>query len=62
MLAAARQRDIERFGRRPGVVEEQFEKIAHAVEQQAIGRLVLEREILRHHRRRCAARVAAFRR
>src|SRR5690606_35298881 len=34
-----------------GVVEEQLEEIAHAVEQQAIAGLALEREVLRHHRR-----------
>jgi hypothetical protein len=49
MLAPAGQRDVEHL-RRPRIVEEQLEKIAHAIEQQAIARLGLEREILRHHR------------
>jgi hypothetical protein len=34
------------------IVEEQLEKVAHAIEEQAVARLVLQRPILRHHRRR----------
>jgi hypothetical protein len=55
MLAPRGQRDVEARRRRLGVVEEQFEEVAHPVEKQAIARLRLEREILRHHRRRGAA-------
>ena len=50
MLAPAGQRDVEDLRGRPGIVEEQLEEIAHPVEQQAIPRLRLEREVLRHHR------------
>ena len=52
MLAARGQRDVERGGSSTGIVEEQFEEVAHAVEQQAIGRFGLQRMILRHHRGR----------
>ncbi len=52
MFAAFGQRDIERRRRRRRIIEEQFVKIAHAEEQQAIGCLVLQRQILRDHRRR----------
>ena len=50
MLAARGQRDIEHLRGLPGIVEEQLEEIAHPVEQQAILRLGLEREVLGHHR------------
>jgi hypothetical protein len=50
MLAPAGEGDIENLRGLAGIVEEQLEEIAHAVEQQAIGRLVLERQVLRHHR------------
>ena len=50
MLAARRQGDVERRGGRLRIVEEEFEEIAHAIEQQAIARLRLQRPILRHHR------------
>ena len=50
VLAAARQRDVEHAAGGLGVVEEQLEEVAHAVEQQAIAGLALEREVLRHHR------------
>ena len=52
MDAARGQRDVERRRGRLGVVEEQLEEVAHPVEEQAIGRFRLERQILRHHRRR----------
>jgi len=52
MLAARGQRDVERRGGRLRIVEEQLEEIAHAIEKQAIAGLVLQRPILRHHRRR----------
>ena len=52
MLAARGQRDVERGGRCLGIVKKQFEEIAHAVEEQAIAGLFLQRPILRHHRRR----------
>src|SRR3546814_2105518 len=51
MLAARRQRDVERRCGRLCIVEEQLEEIAHAIEEQAIARPFLERPILRHHRR-----------
>src|SRR5690606_13981320 len=51
VLAAAGERDVEHLAGGLRIVEEQLEEIAHAVEQQAIARLALEREILRHHRR-----------
>jgi hypothetical protein len=50
MLASRGQGDVEAAGCRLGVIEEQFEEVAHPVEEQAIGRLRLEGEILRHHR------------
>ena len=50
MLAARGQRDIEHRAGDLRIVEEQLEEIAHAIEEQAIGRLGLERQILRHHR------------
>jgi hypothetical protein len=50
VLASAGQRDVEDLGGRPCIIEEQLEEIAHPVKQQAIGRLGLERQILRHHR------------
>ena len=50
MLAALGQRDVERRRRRRRIIEEQFVEIAHAEEQQAIGRFVLQREVLRDHR------------
>ena len=52
MLAPAGQRDVERGRRRFGIIEEEFEEIAHAVEEQAILCLGLERQILRHHGRK----------
>jgi hypothetical protein len=50
MLAPCGQRDVEHLGGGLCIVEEEFEKIAHPVEQQAIGGLRLEGEILDHHR------------
>ena len=50
MFAARGQRDVEHAARDPGIFEEQFEKVAHPIEEQAIARLRLEREILGHHR------------
>ena len=55
VLAAAGQRDVEYLARHFRIVEEQLEEIAHPVEQQAIGRLALEREVLGHHRRGCGS-------
>ncbi len=49
MFATAGERNVERRGRHLGVIEEEFEEIAHAVEEQAILRLCLEGEILCHH-------------
>src|SRR3546814_7357827 len=55
------QRYVERRSRCRGIVEKQHEKIAHAIEEQAIARLFLERPILRHHRRRGGGRGVAVR-
>ena len=48
--AALGQRDVEAGRGGLGVVEEQFEEIAHAIEQQGVAGLVLEALVLRHHR------------
>ena len=50
--AALGQRDIQRSRRLDRIVEEQFVEVAHAIEQQAIGLLLFDREVLRHHWRR----------
>ena len=50
MLTARGKRDIEDGGCNLGIVEEEFEEIAHPVEKEAIGRFRLQREILCHHR------------
>ena len=50
MFAACGERYIEHARGNPRILEEQFEEVAHAVEQQRIARLALEREILLHHR------------
>ena len=44
ILAARGQRDVEAGRRDLGVVEEQFEEVAHAVEEQSIAGLRLERQ------------------
>ncbi len=49
-VAPAGQRNVEDLRGLFGIIEEQLEEIAHSVEQQAIRRLSLEREVLRHHR------------
>jgi hypothetical protein len=46
------QGDIEAGGGNPGVIEEQFEEIAHPIEQQSVARFFLEALVLRHHRGR----------
>ena len=51
MLAPFRQRDIQRLGCRYGIVEKKFVKIAHPIEQESIGILPLDLQVLRHHRR-----------
>ena len=50
LLAAAGQGDVEHRAGGFRVVEEQLEEVAHAVEQQAVAGLALEREVLDHHR------------
>jgi len=50
MLAARGERDIEAGSGNARIIEEQFEKIAHPVEEQAILGFRLQRQILRHHR------------
>ena len=59
MLAARGQRDVEAGRGDPGVVEEQFEEVAHPVEEQRPLGLRLQRQILRHHRRRGRAERGA---
>ena len=51
--AALRQRDVEAGRGNLGVLEEQFEKVAHAIEQQGVAGLFLETLVLRHHRGGC---------
>ena len=60
ILAALGQRDVEAGRGDLGVVEEQFEEIAHPIEQQGVGRFVLETAVLDHHRSRgvCASHRA----
>ena len=50
-LAAARQRDVEQPRRALGVAVEHLVEIAHAVEEQHVGVLRLDAQILLHHRR-----------
>eukprot|EP01136_Pigoraptor_vietnamica_P023031 Opistho-1_new@6302 len=50
MFAARGERDVEDAAGALRIVEEQLIEIAHAIEEHAIGRFGLEREILRHHR------------
>jgi hypothetical protein len=50
VLAAAGEGNVEHLRGHLGIVEEQLEEIAHPVEQQAILRLRLQREVLGHHR------------
>ena len=49
--AALRERDVEQARRLLGVVEEQLVEIAHAVEQEHVGMLRLDAQVLLHHRR-----------
>ncbi len=51
MLAALGQDDAEHLGRNGRILEEELVEIAHAVEQQGIGMVGLDAEILRHHGR-----------
>ena len=50
ILAALGQRDVEARRGDLRIVEEQFEEIAHAVEQQGVAGLFLEAAVLGHHR------------
>ena len=50
-LAARGQRDVQQLRGAFGVFIEEFVKIPHAVEQQHVWMLVLDGEILPHHRR-----------
>jgi len=52
MFTPRGQRNVERLRRSLGVIEEELEKIAHPVKEQAIPGLRLQLQILRHHRRR----------
>ena len=49
--AARGERDVQQPRRLFGVVEEQLVKVAHAVEQQHVGMLRLDAQVLLHHRR-----------
>ena len=51
MLAPAGQRDVENLRRALCIFEEQLEEIAHPIEQQRIGCLRFQPQVLRHHRR-----------
>jgi hypothetical protein len=51
VLAAFGQGNVQRRRRRDGVVKEQFVKVAHAIEQQRIGVLRFDAQVLRHHGR-----------
>ena len=53
MFPARRQSDVQRRCRRACIIKEEFEKISHAVEQQAIAGLCLQTKILHHHGCRC---------
>ncbi len=50
MLAARGERDVEHRACHFGIIEEQLEEIAHAIEEQAVLCLGLQRQILGHHR------------
>ena len=50
VLAPTGEGDVEDLGSLLGIIEEQLEEIAHAVEQQAIPGFCLQRQVLRHHR------------
>ena len=52
MLAALGEGDVEGGGGGHRIIEKQLVKIAHAVEQQTIGMVPLDGQILGHHRRR----------
>ena len=54
MFAAGGECDIKRCRGRASVVEEQLEKIAHPVKEQAVACLGLQTQILHHHRCRFA--------
>ncbi len=56
MLAALGERDAERAGSDRRVVEEHLVEIAHAVEQQTVGVVRLDLQILGHHRCRVRRR------
>ena len=56
MLASRGQRDVEARSSDLRIVEEKFEKVAHAIEEQAIAGLFLQLQILGHHRGRCGHR------
>ena len=50
VLAALGQRDVEAGRCDLRIVEEQFEEVAHAVEEQGVAGLILEAPVLDHHR------------
>ena len=50
VLAAFRQGDVQRLGRRHRVVKEHLVEVTHPVEQQRVGVLRLDLQILCHHR------------
>ena len=52
MFSPRRQCDVEDAGCLYGIFEEELVEIAHAEEQERIGMLCLDRQILRHERRR----------
>ena len=56
VLAALGQNDAEDARRHDGILQEQLVEVAHAVEQQRVGVLRLDAEILRHHGRHAVRR------
>ncbi|MNN24942.1 hypothetical protein D3C81_1383940 [compost metagenome] len=50
-LAAGGERDVQQSGGFLGIGVEQLVEVAHTVEQQLVGMLLLDAEVLLHHRR-----------
>ncbi len=48
-LAALGQGDVEQGGGTPGIVEEQLVEVTHAIEEQHVGVLALDLQVLAHH-------------
>jgi len=50
-LAARGQGDVEQAGRFFGILEKQLVEVAHAVEEQGVGMVFFQFEVLDHHGR-----------